>query len=119
MDSSHAIEQGTSRTGRWLRAKRVRIALWIAAAEAIVVAVLHGFSEWTVMLVGALAVALYWFWGRHTTSDTGRQLSWIFAASQVLAFIAAVLAVIIGTFVLILAAIFAAVALFVLLTDRR
>jgi hypothetical protein len=119
MDSSHAIEHGTSGTGRWLRARRNRFSFWIAAAEAIVVAVLHGVSEWTVIALAALAVAIYWFWGRSTRSDTARQLSWIFAASQALAFVAAVLAVVIGTLVLIVAGIFAAVALFILFTDRR
>jgi len=111
--SSHAIEGG------WLRQRRNRIAFWIAAAEAIIVAVAHDVSRWTVMVVAAIAVAVYWFWGRNARTEAGRQLSWIFAASQVLAFVAAVLAIVIGTFVLILAAIFAAVALFILFTDRR
>jgi uncharacterized membrane protein len=111
--SSPAIDQG------WLRHRRNRLAFWIAAAEAIVVAVAHDVSRWTVMVVAAIAVAIYWFWGRNARSETTRQLTWIFAASQVLAFVAAILAIVIGTFVLILAAIFAAVALFILFTDRR
>jgi len=113
-----AIEHGSSRPGRWLRAHRNRFALWIAAAEAIIVGILHGASAWAVMVVAVLAVAIYWFWGRSTRSDLGRQLSWILAASQILAFMAAVLVLVIGTLVLILAAIFAAVALFILFTDR-
>jgi len=119
MDSSHVIAHETSRTGRWLRERRNRFAFWIAAAEAIVVAVFHGASRWTVMGVALIAVAIYLYRGREASSDTARQLSWIFAASQVLAFIAAVLALLIGTLVLILAGIFAVVALFILFTDRR
>ena len=119
MDSSHAIEHGSSRPGRWLRTRRTRFALWIAAAEAIVVGILHGASVWAVMVLAGAAVAIYWFWGHKTRSDTARQLSWIFAASQLLAFMAAVLFLVIGTLVLILAAIFVAVALIVLFTDRR
>jgi hypothetical protein len=117
--SSHVIDRGSSAPGRWLRARRNRLAFWIAAAEAIVVAVFHGASRWTVIAVAILALALYAFKGRDARSDTARQLSWIFAASQALALIASVLALLIGTFVLILAAIFALVALFVLFTDRR
>ena len=37
-ESAHAMEH-TSRTGRWLRERRTRFALWIAAIESIVVAV--------------------------------------------------------------------------------
>ena len=119
MDSSQAIEQETSRPGRWLRTRRTRFALWIAAAEAIVVGILHGASVWAVIIVAAIAVALYWYRGRRSSSDTVRQVSWILAASQLLAFMAAVLVLVIGTLVLILAGIFVAVALVVLFTDRR
>jgi thiol:disulfide interchange protein len=119
MDSSHALPHGTSKTGRWLRSRRNRFAFWIAAAEAIIVAVFHGTSSYTVMAVALVAVAIYWFLGRNARSDTTRQVTWIFAASQLLAFAAAILAIMIGTLVLILAGIFAAVALFILFTDRR
>jgi FtsH-binding integral membrane protein len=119
MNSSHAIEHETSRAGRWLRERRNRIAFWIAAAEAILVAVFHSASRWTVMGVAVIAVAVYLYKGRDADSDTARQVTWIFAASQALAFIAAVLALLIGPLVLIVAAIFAVVALFILFTDRR
>jgi thiol:disulfide interchange protein len=119
MDSTHALPHGTSKTGRWLRARRNRFAFWIAAAEAIIVAVFHGASSYTVMAVALVAIAVYWFWGRSARSDTTRQVTWILAASQTLAFAAAILAIIIGTLVLVLAGIFAAVALFILFTDRR
>jgi 1,4-dihydroxy-2-naphthoate octaprenyltransferase len=119
MDSTQVIQHGTSKSGRWLRARRNRLAFWIAAAEAVVVAVFHGASTWTVMLVGVIAVAVYWFWGRSSRSDLTRQTTWILAVSQTLAFVAAILAVFIQTFALIIAAIFAAVALFILFTERR
>ena len=51
--------------------------------------------------------------------DTIRQISWIGAASQALAIVAVLLAHFIGLFVLILAGIFAAVALFLIFADRR
>ena len=116
MDSSHALERGP---GGWLRLRRVRIALWIAAAEAIVVAVFHDVSRITVIVLAALAVALYWYAGRRTRSDTFHQASWIFAASQLLAVIAAILAFIVFWTAIVFVCIFALVALFFVFTDRR
>src|SRR5581483_1860239 len=95
MDSSHAIEHGTSRSGRWLRTRRNRIALWIAAVEAILVAVFHSISWAPVTVLAICGVAIYWYSGRRTQSDTYHQVSWIFAVSQLLAVLAAILAVIV------------------------
>jgi hypothetical protein len=113
------IEHGTSRAGRWLRARRTRIALWIAAIEAILVAVFHSTSRWTVIGLAVVAVAIYVAGGRESRSDTGRQISWIFAVSQLLAVIAAIFSALIGWFVLAIAAIFAVIALIFVFTDRR
>jgi hypothetical protein len=117
--SSHAIEPVPSRPGRWLRTRRTRIALWVAAAEAIVVAVFHDVSRITVIVLAALAVTLYWYAGRRTRSDVFHQTSWIFAVSQLLAVIAAILAFIVFWTAIIFVAIFALVALFFVFTDRR
>ena len=83
-EGSHAIEHGTSRGGRWLRARRARIAFWIAALEAVVVAFSADVSKWTVFALALIAVAIYVLAGRDSRSDTLRQGSWIFAASQLL-----------------------------------
>jgi len=119
MDSSHAIEHGTSKTGRWLRSRRIRIALWIAAAEAIVVAVFHDVSRFTVIAVAAVSVLVYWYGGRKTRSDTFHQGSWIFAVSQLLAVVAAILAFVVFWTAIVFVCIFALVALFFVFTDRR
>ena len=119
MDSSHAIEQGSSRPGRWLRARRIRISLWIAAAEAIVCAVLHDVTRFTVIAIAIVAVIVYWYEGRRTRSDTVHQLAWIFAFSQLLAVVAAILEIIVFWTAIILVVIFALVALFFVFTDRR
>jgi cytochrome b561 len=114
-----AIEHGTSRTGRWLRARRVRIALIIAAVEAIIVAFFHDVSRWTVIAVAIVATVLYWYAGRNSRSDGFRQVTWILAVSQLLAVLAALLAFIVFWTAIILVAIFAVVALFFVFTDRR
>jgi hypothetical protein len=118
-DTSPLVEQGTSKAGRWLRARRNRIALSIALVEAIVVVIFHDVSRFTVIGVSIVAFALYWYAGRSSSSDAFRQSSWIFAASQLLAVIAAVLAFIVFWTAILAACIFAVIALFFVVTDRR
>ncbi len=63
-------------------------------------------------------LALYLFWGRTARSDTVRQLSWIAGASQALAVIVVIFAFILSWLALLLAGIFAAIALLFLFSDR-
>jgi hypothetical protein len=107
-----------SRTGRWLFERRLKIALGIAVLEGILVAVEKDFSRWTVIIISAPIIAFYLFAGRALESDTGRQLSWISAASQAFAVILCVVALVIGAFVLIIAGVFAAIALILLFGER-
>jgi hypothetical protein len=113
------IEHGTSRTGRWLRARRNRIAVSIAVVESIVVVIFHDVSRWSVIGLALLAFVLYWFAGRTSRSDTFRQSSWIFATSQLLAVFAAILAFILLWTAILAVCVFAAIALFFVYTDRR
>jgi hypothetical protein len=117
--SNVAIDHGSSRPGRWLRTHRTRIALWTAAIEAILVALLHDVSRWTVIGLAVIAVAVYVAAGRESRSDTFRQLSWIFAASQLLAVAAAILAFVFFWIAIIVAVIAAAIALVFLFTERK
>ena len=111
------VEHGTSRTGRWLRARRMRFALWIAVAEGLLV-VLHVISWWAAIVVAAIVVVL-WFWvGHRLRSDTARQVSWIAATSQALVACVPVLVLIVGTLALILVAVLAALALVALFAAR-
>ena len=112
------IEHQTTRVGRWLRARRIRFALWIAVAEGVIVAFLHDISRWTVIAIAIPLLALYVFWGRNAKSDTVRQLSWIAGASQALAVVVVILAFILSWLALLLAGIFALVAVLFLLSDR-
>ncbi|HZQ15437.1 MAG TPA: hypothetical protein VFA82_01565, partial [Gaiellaceae bacterium] len=83
MFESQAIEHGSSRSSRWLRERRLRITLAIAAVEGLVY-LLGALSWWLVVLLAAVAVLLWLYAGRTTRSDSLRQLTWIFACSQVL-----------------------------------
>ena len=117
-DSPHAVEHGSSRPGRWLEARRIRLAAWIAAGEAIVVLFSHDVTKWTVVALAVVSV-LAWLGGRESRSQVVRQVLWIFAASQLLAVIAVILAWIVKWAVIMAVVIFAVLGLVYLFLDRR
>jgi hypothetical protein len=113
-----AIEHGSSRTGRWLRARRLRLALWIAVVEGLLI-VFDVIPGWWALLVGAILVALYLFLGRHVRSDAVRQVTWVAAASQLFVALVPVLLAFVGFLAFVALAVLAAVALLMLVADRR
>ena len=117
LSRGQVIEHRSSRLERWLRARRVRIALWIAVIEGVLV-VIGPISRWIAVLVGVGAIAFYFLAGRDLPSQAGRQASWIAAASQALVLLVPVLVVVVGTLALIAVAILAVVALIALFSDR-
>jgi hypothetical protein len=112
------LEHGTSTKGRWLRARRVRIALWIAVAEGLLV-VLDVIPGWTALLVGAALIVFYLFIGRNLRFDTGRQVSWIAALSQVFVALVPALLFVVGVLAVLALALLALIALVALFADRR
>ena len=112
------VEHESSRSGRWLRRKRTRLALWIAVFEAALV-VFGVIPRWPAFVVALALLAFYVVVGRNVRSDTVRQVSWIGAVSQLLIVaLPAVLALV--TFAaIVLLAILAAIALAFLFLDRR
>jgi hypothetical protein len=119
LGQTSTIEHDASRVGRWLRARRFRIALWIAVIEALIAWFTNDLSKWSIVLLAVIFVPIYLYWGRELRSDTIRQILWIAAASQALAVLAVIAAFIALAFVLVVAAIFAAVALVMIFADRR
>jgi hypothetical protein len=119
VELQHAtIEHGTSRFGRWLRARRFRIALWIAVLEGILI-VFDVISGWFALVVAVIVILFYLLVGRELRADSVRQSSWILAASQALVGLVPVLVFVIGALALILVGILAAIALIALFADRR
>lgn len=116
--SQTAAEKGQSGTGGWLAQRRLKIALGIAVLEGIFVAVEKDFSRWTVIIISAPIIAFYLFAGRALESKTARDLSWIAAASQAFAVLLCIVALVIGAFVLIVAGVFAVIALILILGER-
>ena len=107
-----------TRTGRWIAKRRVWLAIGIAVFEGIIVAFAKDFSSWTVIVISVPIIAFYLFAGRSLESQTGRDISWIAAASQAFTVILCVVALLIGPLTLILAGVFAVVALILLLGER-
>jgi hypothetical protein len=113
--SSQPAERGP---GVWLKTRRVRLSLWIAAAEGLVVAVSHDLTKWAVLGLAVVA-GLGWVFGRHSKSNGVRQVLWIFAASQLLALALVLLAVTFKWLVILGLVVFAVLGLAFLFYDRR
>jgi hypothetical protein len=117
--SQPMIEAGSTRTGRWLRERRLRLALWTAVIEGVLVAVSHDLTRWTVLVIAVIVLAFYVLAGRHMKWDVGRQLSWIAAASQALAILVVILAFVVGLLAIVLVGLFAVLALAYLFSDYK
>ena len=111
------VEHDSSRTGRWLRGKRLRAAVWIAVIEGVLV-VVHVIPKWLAILVAIGILAWYFLSGRNST-DSVRQIGWVAAASQAMIMLIPVVAFFVTTLSLIALGILAAVALLVLFTERH
>ena len=112
------LEHGTSRSGRWLRENRVRLAIAIAIAEGLLVA--FGVIDGLLALLVALLLLLFYFaYGRKLRWDWAREASWVAATSQAFVALVPVLVIVIGTLALIGVAVIAVVALVLLFADRR
>jgi len=113
------IEGGSTRIGRWLRARRLRLALWVAVVEGLLVALTPDLTKWTVLIIGTILLAFYIVAGRDMRWDVARQLSWIAAASQALAILVVILAFVLKLVAIVAIVAFAIIALVYLFSDSR
>ena len=113
------IDAHSSRASRWLRERRLRLSLWIAVLEGIVVALERNVGKWTVLFLAIAVLAVYMFVVRNIRWDAGRQIAWILAASQSLALLVVILVFIVKVFAIILVIAFAIIALAYLFLDIR
>jgi len=116
--SGQLVEHRSTTLSRWLRARRLKVAAWIAVGEGVLV-LIHAVPRILAMVLAAAIVLFYFAFGRNMRWDALRQISWIAAASQVLMVLVPVLAALIGGLAVIALVVLALVALFVLLQDRR
>ena len=97
---------------------RTKVAFSIAFIEGIIVWIGHGATRWTVFGIAIPFIALWFVWGRKSSRAAIRQFSWVAAASQALALVLVILAVILSWLALFLAVVLAVLALMFLFTDR-
>ena len=112
-----AIEHDASRGSRWLRENRLKLALWIALAEGILV-IFHVIPKWLALAAAAAVLIAYVAYGRNTTG-TRRHVAWVAAASQAVVVLIPILLIVVGTLALVAIGILAVVALVYLFADRR
>jgi hypothetical protein len=118
LERGPVLEHGTTRAGRWLRENRIRIAIWIAVAEGLLVLV-GAIPKFAAIVIALLAIVSYFSFARRVTWHTGRQVVWIAAASQAIVALVPVLAIIVGTLALVAVGVIAVVALVLLFSDRH
>ena len=104
--------------GASLRQNRIKVSLWIAVAEGLLTLV-GIIPHWLVYVLAAVAIAFWAGAGRNYSSNLGRQLSWIFAASQAAAVLVPIVWFLAKTAAIIAIAIIAVVALIYLFTERE
>ena len=118
LERGAVIEHGSSRPGRWLRERRLRIALWVAVIEGIFI-VFHQIPVAVAIVVGIAVVVLYFTQGDRLTSDIVGQVAWIAAVSQVLVMLVPIFLIVLWSIALLIVAILAVVALVLLFSRRR
>ena len=114
--SSHS---GTlSKPGKYLKEHRYRLTLWVAAAEGLLV-FLKVIPHLAMYAVAVVAILFWISTARKYQSNTARQASWIFAASQALAVLVPILLFVAKGIAITLIALVAIVALVVLFAERE
>ena len=97
---------------------RIKIALWIAVAEGILI-LIGLIPHWLVYLLAAVSISFWALVGRNYKSSSGRNLSWIFAASQAACVLVPIVWFLAKTAAIVAIAIIAVVALIYLFTERE
>jgi len=117
MDEPQVIEHGESSSARWLRERRLRLALLIAFVESLLV--LFSAHGWRYVIIAViLAVAAYWFVGRRRPGVV-YEITWVAAVSQLLAVLVPVLWELVKIVALIVLVALAVFLLAALLLDRK
>lgn len=112
------VEHEESRPGRWVRERRLRLALFVGLLETILV--LAAALGWFWILAAAVvAVAFHVAAGRKSRFHVVRELSWTAAASQLIAFVIPLLWELVKFLAIVILVALALALLAMLLLDRR
>lgn len=112
------LEHRSSRSARWLRGNRLRIALWIAVIEGVLV-VFDVIDVLPALLVAAVVIGLYFSLAPRIRAGVARDGLWVGAVSQAMVALVPFLVLVVGTLALIAVGALAVVVLVLLLTGRR
>jgi hypothetical protein len=93
--------------------------LWVAVVEGLIAAFSHDIGRWTILIMAVIVLAFYIVAGRQMKWDVARQLSWIAAASQVLAILVVIFAFILKLVAIVVIVGLALVALYYLFSDHK
>jgi hypothetical protein len=105
--------------GQYLRQHRLRLSLWIAVVEGLLV-VVHVIPSFALYAVAVVALVFWFGVARRYRSPAARQASWVFAASQSVAVLVPIVWEITKLFVAVVVVVAIAVAaLFFLFTERE
>jgi hypothetical protein len=110
------IEHREGALARWLRERRLRIALLIALIESLLV-VSSSLGWFWVVGAAVLAVAL-WLVGRRTSSRLVREVTWILAVSQLIAVVVPLLWEVVKVLAILVLVLLALFFLAIILLDR-
>ena len=118
MATSTPIEHRHGRVATLLHERRLRLVLWIALIEGVLVLV-DFIPWWSVLVLAAAAFVTYTVVGRAHESTVVREGSWIVAVSQIIVVLVPVLALVVTALAVVILVLVALVALGLLLLDRR
>jgi hypothetical protein len=111
------IEHRESATVRWLRERRISLAIGVAIVEGILI-VAGELSKALAVIVAIAVVAGYFMLSDRLKPGVGREIAWIATLSQAIVLLVPLLVLVIGTLTLIAIAGIGVVALFLLFSRR-
>ncbi len=112
------LEHRERRTNRWLRENRLRVAVLVALLETLLVVASVVQWKWVLVVAGAV-FAFHFFVGRRSRYDSVSQLSWAAAVSQTLPVLLPLVAVVLGTLLVLAVLVAAVVVLAFVILGRR
>lgn len=118
MSSDANIVRGMSSPGHYLREHRLRLTLWVALVEGLLV-VVHVIPRLALYALAAVALVFWFGVARNYRSSAARQASWVFAASQAVAVLVPIVWAVTKLFVAIVVVVGIAVAALVFLFTER
>jgi hypothetical protein len=117
LEPGAVVEHRESATARWLRERRISLAIGVAILEGVLI-VAGELSKALALIVAIAVVVGYFMLSDRLKPGVGREIAWIAAVSQAIVMLVPLLVIVIGTLTLIAIAVIAVVAL-ILLFSRR